>query len=99
MGNSSCGICPNRVWKVNWRLIQFLVGNFKHQEDLKMYGRLPDYGEFRGYDLGVDSGLSQIDEEIYANFYKPSRGALRRHLFLVGNPGKLHTKPQNSSGE
>ena len=46
--------------------------NFKHREDLKMYGRSPEYGEFHGYDLGIDSELSQIDEAIYANFHKPS---------------------------
>ena len=31
------------------------AGHFKHQEDLEMYGQLPDYGEFQGCDLGMDS--------------------------------------------
>ena len=63
-----------------------LVENFKHREDLKMYGGLPDYEEFQGFYLRIDSELSQIDEKIYADFHKPSRKTSKRHLFLVWAP-------------
>ena len=66
-----------------------LVENFKHREDLKMYGGLPDYEEFQGFYLRIDSELSQIDEAIYANFHKPSWRGLNRHLFLSGITTKL----------
>ena len=36
--------------------------NFKLQEGLKMYGQLPNYDVFQGYDLGIDSELSRIAE-------------------------------------
>ena len=29
-----------------------VLDNFKHQEDVKLYGQLPDYGDFQCYDLG-----------------------------------------------
>ena len=63
--------------------------DFNHQEDIKTYGQLPDYDEFQGYDLGIDSELSQIDETIYVSFHKPSWRTLKRHLVLVGIPEKL----------
>ena len=65
------------------------VGNFRQQEDLKMYGKVPDYGESHGYDLGIDSELSQIAKKIYANFHKPSWPTLKRHLFMAEIPKKL----------
>ena len=34
------------------------ANDFKHQEDLKMYIQLPDYGDFLCYDLGVGGMLS-----------------------------------------
>ena len=75
-------ICRNRVWKVGGSH-RISAENSKRREDLKMYGHLPDYGEFHGYDLGIDSELSQIAEKIYANFYKQSRRTSKRHLRLV----------------
>ena len=36
------------------------VGDFKHQEGLKMYIRLPDYNDFQGYYQGVGGILSRI---------------------------------------
>ena len=59
------------------------VGNFKQKGDLGMYGKLADYGEFQGYDLGIDTDLSQIGEKIYANFHKPSWKAAKHHLLTV----------------
>ena len=60
-----------------------LVGNSKRRTDLEMYGLLPDYGEFQGYDLGIDTDLSQIAEKIYADMHNPSCGTLKRHLLMV----------------
>ena len=60
------------------------VGNFKQQEGPKTYGQLPDYDEFHGYDLGIDTDLSQINEKIYANFHMPSRQTLKRNLLMLG---------------
>ena len=57
------------------------VENFKQKGDLEMYGQLPDYDEFRRYDPGIDTDLSQIDENVYANFHMPSRQTLKRHLW------------------
>ena len=54
-----------------------------------MYGQSPDYGEFQGRDLGIDSELRQVDEQIYANFHNPPWKTLTHHLFLVGIPKKL----------
>ena len=31
------------------------VGNSKHQEDLEMYGQLPDYDEFQWYYLWINT--------------------------------------------
>ena len=64
-------------------------GGFKHRENLKMHGQLPDYDEFQCYDLGIDSELIQIDGKNYANFQNPSRRSSRRHLFLAVIPEKL----------
>ena len=41
------------------------AGTFKHQEDLKMYGQLPDYDEFQGYYLRTDAEIGRIAEKIY----------------------------------
>ena len=44
----------------------------KQQEDVKLYGQLPDYGDFQGHDLGREDILLQIALMIYANFHRPS---------------------------
>ena len=46
------------------------VGDFKQQEDLEMYGQLPDYDEFQLYVLGIDTDLSKIGEKMYASFHR-----------------------------
>ena len=43
----------------------------KKQEDVKLYGQLPDYGNSQGYDLGQDDILRQAALRIYANLHKP----------------------------
>ena len=82
------GIFPNRFWGEK-EAHAILVGNFKPQDDLKMYGQLPDYDEFHGYDLEIDSELSQIAGNIYANSRIQSWETSKRHLFLVGIPKQL----------
>ena len=66
-----------------------LVGNSKHQEDLEMYGRLPDYDEFQGYDMGIDTDLSRIAEKMYADFHNPPWVTLKRPSVMVEIPRKL----------
>ena len=34
-----------------------LRSEFSQQEDVKLYSQLPDYDDFRGYDLGIDEQL------------------------------------------
>ena len=87
-GKFYMGICPNRVWgeKEDHAI---LGGGFKNQEDLEMYGQVPDYGEFHRYDMRIDSESSQVGEKIYADFHKPSWQTPKRHLFLAGIPQKL----------
>ena len=34
-----------------------LRNEFPQQEDVKLYSQLPDYDDFRGYDLGIDEQL------------------------------------------
>ena len=54
-----------------------------------MYGRLQDYDDFQGYDLGQEDILRQVALRIYANFHRPSRQTLKHHLCAVGIPKKL----------
>ena len=65
---------------------------------LKMYIQLPDYDDFRYYDLGVGGILSQIVHKIYANFHKPSWQTLKHHLFME-NPQKKICKELNDVAE
>ena len=51
-----------------------------------MYSQLPDYDDFQGYDLGIDTILSQIDQKIYSNFHQPSWRISKRHLFMAEMP-------------
>ena len=37
-----------------------LRSEFPQQEDVKLYSQLPDYDDFRGYDLGIEGKLGQI---------------------------------------
>ena len=60
-----------------------LVENFKQRGDFEMYSQLPDYEDFQVYDLGAGTILSRIAQKIYANFYNPSWGTLKHHLFVA----------------
>ena len=59
----------SRKWK---RAHLGSLGDLKHKEDVKIPSQLPDYDDFRGYDLGVGGILSQVARGIYADFHKPS---------------------------
>ena len=75
-----------------------LFGGFKQQEDLKTYSHLPDYDDFQGRDLGVESFLSKIAQKIYADFRKPSWRTLKHHLFAVEIPKKFLRDIKNIDG-
>ena len=60
------------------------VGDFKQKEDLERYGELTYYDEFRRYDMGIATDLSQIAEKIYADFHKSSWRTAKRHFLRCG---------------
>ena len=66
-----------------------LISEFPQQEDIKLYSQLPDYDDFRGYDLGIDEQLEKSDTLIYANFRKHPWQTSKRHLFTAKVPQKL----------
>ena len=49
-----------------------LRSEFSQQEDVKLYSRLPDYDDFRRYNLGIGEQLEQTATLIFANSHKPS---------------------------
>ena len=57
-----------------------------------MHSLLPDYDDFRGYDLCIDEQLEQIAALIFANLHKPSRKALKHHLFTAEVPRGIFRK-------
>ena len=63
-------------------------GDPKQQEDVKLYGQLPDYDDFQCYDLGRVYILHQVAQGIYADFRKHSWSNLKRRLFSVKTPQK-----------
>ena len=69
-----------------------LRSEFSQQEDVKLYSQLPDYDDFRGYDLGIDEQLELAATLIFANFHKPSWQTLKHHLFTAKVPQKLFRK-------
>ena len=66
-----------------------VLDDSKQREDVKLYSQLPDYDDFRCYDLGREDLLRQVTRRIYANFHKPSRRTLKTHLFPAGAREKL----------
>ena len=44
-----------------------LRNEFSQQEDVKLYSQLPDYDDFRGYDLGVEEQLERAATIILLN--------------------------------
>ena len=61
-----------------------VLENSKQQEDVELYGQLPDYDDFQGYDLGQEDILRRIALGICDNFRKPPWQAIKHHLFPVG---------------
>ena len=76
-----------------------MVENFKQKADLEMYSQLPDYDDFQGYDLGIETILSQIAQKIYANFHKPSWQTLSHHLCMAKIPKMLFRDRKNIDGD
>ena len=53
-----------------------------------MYSQLPDYADFRGFDLSIATDLAVISKRICEWFAKPSRLTLKHHLFSTHMPKK-----------
>ena len=60
---------------------QVLLGEFKIQEDVKMYTQLPDYGDFGGFYLARETDMAVISKRAYGRFAKPPRPTLKHRLF------------------
>ena len=85
MGCFRVGICRDRFLKNTKEAHLAVLCDFKHQEDVKLYRRLPDYDDFQGYDSGKEDLPRRDAHRIYANFHKPSWQTLKRHLLPVGS--------------
>ena len=57
-----------------------LRSEFSQQEDVKLYSQLPDYDDFRGYDLGIDEQLERAATLILLTFINLP-GELRSIIF------------------
>ena len=44
------------------------VSEFPQQEDVKLYSQLPDYDDFREYDLGIDEQL-ELDDTLILRIF------------------------------
>ena len=77
--------------------IYCFLGDFKKQEGVKLYSRIPDYDDFQGYDFGEEDILRQVALRIYSHFHKHSLQALKHHLFAVKFP-KKHFKENKRNG-
>ena len=88
-GKFSRKICRIQVWEIRKQYIYIGFSNPKQQEDVKLYGQLPDYDDSQCYDLGKDDMLRQVAQGIYANSHKPSWRTLKHHLFTVRITKKL----------
>ena len=65
---------------------------------MEIYGQLPDYDEFQGYDLGVGTDLRRIAGNIYANSHNSSWKAVKHHVIDGGGAEEVIPGAQNSSG-
>ena len=50
---------------------QRLLGEFKIQEDVNMWGQLPGYDDFRRLDLEYEDELATVSKRAYGGFLKP----------------------------
>ena len=55
----------------------------------KCIHRLPNYDDFRGFDLSNEVDVSAIAKRVSAGFAKPSPPTLKHHLFNTHVPKKL----------
>ena len=76
-------ICWNRACELQKKRILVVLGDFKKQEDSKLYGRLPDYDDSQRYDFGQEDILRQVALRIYDNSHKPSWQTLKHHFLTV----------------
>ena len=75
-----------------------VLGNFKHQEDVKLHGQLPDYDDFQGCDLGQEDISHHVAHGNYANFRKPPWRILKHHLFSANVPKKIPRRLKSIAG-
>ena len=66
-----------------------ILDEFKIQDDVKMYRKLPGCDGFRCFDLPGESGLAAISNRVYEGFAKTPWSMLRHHLFVAHIPKKL----------
>ena len=60
---------------------QLLLGEFKIQENVKIFGQLRDFDYFRRFDLEEEGYLSTVSKRIYGGFRKPFRQTTKHRLF------------------
>ena len=80
-------------------IVQFRRGILNIKKPFKMYGKLPDYGEFQGYDLGIDSELFQIDGGDLHQFPQTVVGIVEAPFIRGVNSEEITATNKNSSGE
>ena len=77
----------------SWKYKRSTSGDFSEfqtaQEDVKLYGQLPDY-DCQGYDMGQEDILRQIDLGIYSNFHRPSWQTLKHHFLMIKIPKNIY---------
>ena len=66
-----------------------VLWDYEKQEDVKLYGQLPNYDDSQCYDLGQEAILRQVALRIHANFHRPTWRALKHHMFAVEIAKKL----------
>ena len=66
-----------------------LLDECKIQEDVEMYTQLPDYDDFRRFDLPRGNDLTVIAYRIYGGFAKQPWLTPRHHLFSMDMPNQL----------
>ena len=65
-----------------------LLDEFKIQEDVEMYGQLPDCDEFRGFDISIETDSDATTIRTYEGFAKPPRLDLKSRLSSARTPEK-----------
>ena len=73
------------------------------QEDVEMYIQLPDYDDFRRFDLPIEADLTAISKRVYGGLPGTSWLNLKNHLLITHTPKKLfkslrETRTQDKKG-